>query len=27
VIRVTEIPVLGTGKTDYRGLKERYGKG
>jgi long-chain-fatty-acid--[acyl-carrier-protein] ligase len=26
VIRVDRIPVLGTGKTDYRGLKERYGK-
>jgi acyl-CoA synthetase (AMP-forming)/AMP-acid ligase II/1-acyl-sn-glycerol-3-phosphate acyltransferase/acyl carrier protein len=24
VIRVPAIPVLGTGKTDYRGLKERY---
>jgi acyl-CoA synthetase (AMP-forming)/AMP-acid ligase II/1-acyl-sn-glycerol-3-phosphate acyltransferase/acyl carrier protein len=24
VIRVDSIPVLGTGKTDYRGLKERY---
>jgi long-chain-fatty-acid--[acyl-carrier-protein] ligase len=26
VIRVERIPVLGTGKTDYRGLTERYGK-
>jgi long-chain-fatty-acid--[acyl-carrier-protein] ligase len=24
VIRVDSVPVLGTGKTDYRGLKERY---
>lgn len=24
VVRVDRIPVLGTGKTDYRGLKERY---
>ena len=24
VIRVPAIPVLGTGKTDYRGLKEAY---
>jgi long-chain-fatty-acid--[acyl-carrier-protein] ligase len=24
VIRVDSIPVLGTGKTDYRGLKEKY---
>ncbi len=27
VIQVDSIPVLGTGKTDYRGLKERYAKG
>ncbi len=27
VIRVDELPVLGTGKTDYRRLKERYGQG
>jgi long-chain-fatty-acid--[acyl-carrier-protein] ligase len=27
VIQVETIPVLGTGKTDYRGLKERYVKG
>jgi long-chain-fatty-acid--[acyl-carrier-protein] ligase len=27
VIRVERIPVLGTGKTDYRGLKEQYGSG
>jgi long-chain-fatty-acid--[acyl-carrier-protein] ligase len=27
VIQVDNIPVLGTGKTDYRGLKERYAKG
>jgi acyl-CoA synthetase (AMP-forming)/AMP-acid ligase II len=26
VIQVDEIPVLGTGKTDYRQLKERYRK-
>jgi long-chain-fatty-acid--[acyl-carrier-protein] ligase len=26
VIEVDNIPVLGTGKTDYRGLKERYVK-
>jgi long-chain-fatty-acid--[acyl-carrier-protein] ligase len=26
VIQVDSIPVLGTGKTDYRGLKERYVK-
>jgi long-chain-fatty-acid--[acyl-carrier-protein] ligase len=26
VIKVEQIPVLGTGKTDYRGLKERYAK-
>ncbi len=26
VIRVDRIPVLGTGKTDYRGLKEQYAK-
>ena len=26
VIQVDRIPVLGTGKTDYRGLKERYAK-
>ena len=26
VIAVDRIPVLGTGKTDYRGLKERYGR-
>ena len=25
VVRVESIPVLGTGKTDYRALKERYG--
>ena len=27
VVRVGSIPVLGTGKTDYRALKERYGPG
>jgi hypothetical protein len=26
VIKVDRIPVLGTGKTDYRGLKEQQGK-
>jgi long-chain-fatty-acid--[acyl-carrier-protein] ligase len=26
VIKVEQIPVLGTGKTDYRGLKERFAK-
>jgi acyl-CoA synthetase (AMP-forming)/AMP-acid ligase II/1-acyl-sn-glycerol-3-phosphate acyltransferase/acyl carrier protein len=27
VIRVDSIPLLGTGKTDYRGLKEKYATG